>query len=418
MTKTSGHDPSGRITGIDICRSLAIFLAIVTHVFAEFHINWPDQSFLWLKFAFSAATPIFICLFGAMLELVYVPRYQGGGARAANGRLLNRAAQCYILYVVSIIALVVAGKYSLGFAARTMLLAGATPYTDILKFYAVALFLAPLIIWARLRFGLFVMLAAGILVHVAYPLLKSIPSPDAVFGRDYLGPIVGFLYGGGHSGVGAPSLLHGLTLVVAGMFIGSAASKVLWGQDSERSQGLLRLGGLFTISALTASAFWTDTNYVLKATDYAIFRNDNHPFYYAMGLVQTIVWMSACLYLFDVKNYRWADGVRFIGRTSLFTFAFGNMVLYLQFFGPTSFHEQVFAAAACTAVIFLQSWIFFRLSARKERQGSPLWATASQITQTFNSAVSARLERLVAPMADRYSRWLDWPAPLSRHRVV
>ncbi|WP_171946435.1 OpgC domain-containing protein [Hyphomicrobium sp. CS1GBMeth3] len=409
-TPVSGRGSPGRISGIDICRSVAILLAMINHVFAEFEVFWAGQSFLWLKFISTAATPIFVSLFGVMLELVYVERYRNGHAITATSRLLNRAGQCYILYVITVIALVVVGKYTLGFATRTILLAGMTPYTDILRFYAVSLLFAPLIIWVRIRFGLIALFAFLFFVHLAYPILKMIPAPEPILGRDLLGPIVGFLYGGGHSGIGAPSLLHGLTFVVGGMIIGSAFGKLLYGNQRERRQALLILGGLMLLGATAVISLWSGLDHVLQATDHSTYRNDNHPFYYAVGLVLTILATSVCVYLFDVRGYRWADGVTFIGKTSLFTFAFGNMVLYLQTLGPSSGAGKFVIVTACVAFIILQSWLFFKLSSKEQAPANRLWIVASRAVKTLISTAGARIGELVTPIAIRYAAAMGYAA--------
>lgn len=404
--------PRGRISGIDICRSVAILFAMVNHTFAEFGVVWDHESFLWLKFAFAAATPIFVSLFGAMLELVYVPRFRGGQAEKATGRLLNRAAQCYVLYVITVVALVAVGKYSLRFATRTVLLAGMTPYTDILKFYAVVLLLAPLLIRLRIRFSLMALLAFSVFVQLAYPIFKSLPQPELILGRDYLGPIAGFLYGGGHSGVGAPSLLHGLTFVIGGMLIGVAFGKLLSGDARERRAALLTLGGLMLLCVITVYGFWSGLHQVLQATAEAGYRNDNHPFYYALGFALTIAAASICFYLFDIRNYRWADGVTFIGKTSLFTFAFGNIILYLQPFSESfsPARHQLLVVSACIGLIILQSWLFAKLSAKTNEPANRFWTICSSAVRSFMAAAIAGLGIIVSPVAFRYASALGYDA--------
>mgnify|MGYP001447117256 CR=1 FL=1 len=89
------------------------------------------------------APPIFIILFGTMLEIVYKTRFEQGRAVQATSRLLTRALQCYLLYVVTILSMLAAGHTTPGYALRCILMMGVTPYADILKFYTLALAFAP-----------------------------------------------------------------------------------------------------------------------------------------------------------------------------------------------------------------------------------------------------------------------------------
>lgn len=148
---------SSRIIGLDICRSVAILTVMFSHAMSEaslYNHHNPDEGlYLALKFVIQIAPPIFIILFGTMLEIVYRPRIEAGEGREVTARLLTRALQCYLLFVMSLVAAWLGGINSLGYTLRCALMMGITPYTDILKFYAVALALAPALLWVRMRIG-------------------------------------------------------------------------------------------------------------------------------------------------------------------------------------------------------------------------------------------------------------------------
>ena len=72
-----------RIIGLDAARSLAIVLAMSSHVFADvgLYAHMPGPLTRIAGFAFQIATPTFILLFGTMLEVVYRPRWTTRQAR-------------------------------------------------------------------------------------------------------------------------------------------------------------------------------------------------------------------------------------------------------------------------------------------------------------------------------------------------
>lgn len=118
-----------------------------------------------------------------------------------------------MLYVLS-------DDYSLKFSLATMMLLGVTPFTDILKFYAVVLFLAPILLQLRERIGLLPLLFGALVVHAAHPILRGLPSPADFQMSLYAERVVTFLFGVGDAQLGGPSILHGLSLVIAGMVFG------------------------------------------------------------------------------------------------------------------------------------------------------------------------------------------------------
>ena len=71
---------NARIIGIDITRAFAILLVTWKHSMASFGARgvldgWAHYS---LEILMQLATPVFLILFGAMLELVYRPRFERG----------------------------------------------------------------------------------------------------------------------------------------------------------------------------------------------------------------------------------------------------------------------------------------------------------------------------------------------------
>ena len=387
-----------RISGVDICRSLAIALAMLSHVLINFSIGWEGPSLGWSRFAMQMAPPIFIVLFGSMLEIAYVRKVAKGDSTKVFRRLMLRAGQCYVLYCISILALVAAGHYSLLYGFRCMLLMGVTPFTDILKFYTLALFLAPLVIALRVRFGLWSMLFGAITIQALYPAIQLIRLEEPASDKDYAGPFVAYLYGGSYADVGGPSVLQGMTFVFAGVIVGRCIKGILSDEVRQRRKSWGWLAMLFIPAAAACMFFWTDTQSVLANVASLTYRNDNHPFYFALGTISTIIAVLASVYLFDKLRIRALDGVLFFGATSLFTFSFGNMLLYLQPWGMQE-TQSLALAAGFACLIWLQSLAFYRVSKSPDSR-------LGRLVGTITDWCNRRIRQVSNPVATAYSTLL------------
>ncbi|MBB5744839.1 OpgC domain-containing protein [Brevundimonas variabilis] len=354
-----------RILGIDLLRSVAILGAMASHALtAADAFHWGDTAAMQLaRLAMGLATPIFICLFGSMLEIVYRRQIATQGFEAVILKLLSRALQCYVLYVLALALHVAVGDFSAGYALRCALLIGVTPFSDILKFYAVILAVAPLILWlSRRRSGLVSLCIAGVALHLLHPWLPVISVPPGyLFGGNYLDFAAGFVYGGG-KGPGGPSLLHGLTLVIYGMVLGRLALSLLKEVGRGRAWARLRLAGAaFVLSGVVASLWpWhAPLAEPVQALIEMTYRNGNDPIYFALGSLAATLLAWAFLEAYDVRRVRLGSGVAFIGSSSLFTFSFGNMILIAApdlDLGPA---QSLFYAIALLSAVFLLSWLFW-----------------------------------------------------------
>lgn len=413
-----------RLQGIDVCRSAAIILAMSSHAMVEakmwnFSEEWPAGTFVALRLLMQMAPVTFIVLFGAMLEIAYRPRFLRGEERTATRRLLNRAVQCYLLYVITILACVAAGDYSIGYAIRCILMAGVSPYADILKFYAVALALAPAIIALRNRVGLAGLLGLTALIQLAYPLVHALPDPMPIGEKDYLGPIMGFLVGKGGD-VGAPSVLHGVALAMIGMIVGNATA-ALFAEDRR----LRRVGAIWmlTIAAISAGLtlfFWNwgdPMATVIALADMSV-RNLNHPIYYASGILTTIIATGLCTFAFDSKEQRWLNPIKFMGTVSLFTFSFGNVLLYLQPFTAADPWSAHLLWLGLTAAILALAYFFYRVSSKIHPSSDAIQWLGSTITQDVMKAVEKAIAFLTKPIADAYATRIATPPAHEKSEVT
>lgn len=401
-----------RIIGLDICRSLAILTVMLSHSLTEaavFSHYAPDNGAInTVRMLIQIAPPVFIILFGSMLEIVYRPRIEAGEGRLVTARLLTRALQCYLLYLLTLLAMLAAGLNSVGYTLRCALLMGVTPYADILKFYTLALAFAPALLFLRIRIGLPVLLAISLAVHFAYPLIAHIALSGTSEIARYANPVVGFLIGGDQIYVGGPSVLHAMSFVVWGILIGRIVA-ILAQEAVPRQQALNAIGALVLMlaaSVVTMEAFWNlsaPLETVIHLADLSI-RNHNEPIYFAFGLAGALLAIIACLVLYDANGFRLGRSFTFAGKTSLFTFSFGNALLYLAPRLSLSPRGAWLYALLLFLLICLQSYAFYALQTARAGHSGRFSVWFQRRLGSINEAV-ARLPQRVAP---RYAGVLGW----------
>lgn len=321
-----------RIIGIDITRAIAILLVTFTHSMSAYdaHGRLTGAAHYGLEILLQSATPIFLILFGVMLELVYCRRCDLGDVLDCQRRLRRRAWHCYAYYSFVICVLfVVQGAYN--WVALPMVFAFmiSVPYSNLLAFYAIALSLAPGLIHLRRTYGLLPLIVTASLVHVLHPVLMHLPPGPEIAGRDYLQHLSGVIYGRGVSFYG-PSLIHGVSMVCFGMLFGWALSDLKRSGYRIRQPAwriMLLIGGL--IIALIIYIDWTAPTEFLSALSDQSLRRDSHPMYFAFGMIITSVLGVMCIYLYDVCGLRYGRCLMVFGRRSLFAFGFGNALIIL-----------------------------------------------------------------------------------------
>lgn len=321
-----------RIIGIDIARAFAILLVTWKHSMASFGARgalegWAHYS---LEIMMQLATPIFLILFGAMLELVYRPRFEQGLERATARRLYKRSLQCYGYYALAIIVFfTVMGTYSL--MSLPLVFTGfiSVPYSHLLAFYTAALALAPLLILARIRFGLGTLICAALLVHFAHPIFLQLPPAPELFGRDYLQHMSGFIYGKGVDFIG-PSLIHGLSLVCFGMLFGYGLKPTRTASSALRVStriSLIMAGVCMVIIGLSFN--WQAPTASLQNLISAELRMSSHPLYFSIGVLGAIIVTWAFIALNDILRLLIGRSLQVFGRRSLFAFGVGNILAYI-----------------------------------------------------------------------------------------
>lgn len=365
-----------RIIGLDAARSLAIVLAMSSHVFADVglyaHMSEPLTRVA--GFAFQIATPTFILLFGTMLEVVYRPRWTTRQARHGVAmRLLSRAFQCWVLYALTILTLTLTDDgYSVPYSTATILFMGNSPYTEILKFYAIVLAIAPILLWIRARTGLLPLAVAALACHAAWPLLSGLPDVQNDLGAPTpVASLVQFLTGFGDLPLAGPSVLHGLTLVIAGQCLGryltgrspAGSTDPLADPGFGRRVRALLVGGAGV--ALIGGLF-VSVDVIDGLADGSL-RRDSNPLYFATGILSATLMTLFFVWMIDIQKVgsigAWSQAT-FFGRTSMFTFAWGNVLLYLVAPQPTDVTGAVGWTAALLAALCVMSLGFDRAARR------------------------------------------------------
>lgn len=396
-----------RLVGIDLVRSFAIIGAMGSHAFtAAGAFDGPTSPAMTIvRLLMGLATPIFICLFGSMLEIAYRTKLERDGPLATVQQLLSRSAQCYLLYVLTIGVRMIVGDFPVGYGLRCMLLLGVTPFSDILKFYAVILVFAPLLIRvAQERWGLPALVAFALGVQLAHPLLGVLPSPPLILGRNYLEFPAGFLYGGGE-GPGGPSVLHGLSFVVFGLLIGRAA-KALTRRRERPARGRAVFSALTLAPLAAAMALWprhepVDVTVGLLVDMY--YRNDNHPLYFAIGAATAALLVWSATELYDLGRPQPPVGLSFIGTVSLFTFAFGNILLVLAQRLPLPEGPSLAMGVGLLAAVIALSGVFWRSLTIGRAHAKSGRRDALANWARIQGAVVRSISAVVAPISGVYA---------------
>lgn len=379
-----------RIIGIDVARSIAILLAMGSHVWTVSRIGdfyegrWVEV----LRIGMAAATPTFIILFGTMLEIVYLPRFTPGRRSTTSAKLLSRAVQCWLLYALSVLVLfLVHDSYSAMFSVATILMLGVTPFTDILKFYSIVLILAPILLWARCRLGLIALVVAAVAVHLAYPLLITLPTPTELKLPTEIDRLWKFLFGLGEAQLGGPSVMHGISLVIIGMAIGRALIGAFEALRDDAS--LRRRATIILVSAGAPLAFLfviLDENTIHDLGNMSL-RIAGHPLYFFVGMLFACVLTTTAVLVTTLcgPSRIWRFSA-FLGRTSLFTFSFGNILLYCMFAEPENRSEATALAVVLILAIILLSFWFDRTMHRTGWISHRVKSTQQMITEILETA--------------------------------
>jgi len=336
-----------RLNFIDVARSYAIILALFSHAMLAFGgFAALGEDALKIKLFTRTATPLFVFMFGMMLELVYARKARENGLSSVVRRLLLRSAQCYLGYQLTVVAGMIGDHTTLRAGANALLFMDSAIFGNILRLYSVAMLLAIPIIWLRCRTGPLSLVIMLIAIWVGDIFLERYAGVS--LGR--FDALIGILFGTG-STLDGPSVWHGMTFVFAGMLV--AASLHDW-----KEAGLKRF--YYTLFALTAVSL---TVVAYLAADVSLagvikrfanynYRSHNHIGYYAVGLIAcaiTLFILSRIIPLHG-KMPGWTRIPLAFSRSSLLSYSLGNIFLSLL---PAAVVSQSVSGAVLSSVLFL-----------------------------------------------------------------
>jgi len=314
-----------RYLGIDLARSVAIIFVIIGHALTGAHVDDGGSAIAALRFFLAVSPPVFFCLFGCMLQLVYARQYASGRQTEIIQRLLTRAVQCWLLYVLTCAGLAISADLTFTYLIRCALLLGDTPFTDILKFYAMLLVAAPLLVHVSVTRGLLPLVAVVIAVQLCFPFISQVPPVHGFPGAETLSA---FIYGGQYVGHTGPSVIQGLGFVVFGMLLGR-----IWqarpGQEFLLAGPDWRLRAAY-LAMVCATVLWIvlGNHNLGDPGERVLLRNTNHPLYLLFGCTAAVAFVDFFTAVRRMSGMGAKSFWMIFGQTSLFTFCFGNILLY------------------------------------------------------------------------------------------
>lgn len=381
--------PVFRWAFIDAARAVAITLAMLSHAFLVFEV-WPalpQVPLHTLRLLTRTATPVFILVFGMMLELVYLRMSRQRGRAAAAQKLLTRALLCYAVFLAdAALAGLVGWRSPLQAAAAALFLEG-TRLGSILQFYAVALGLAVPLLLLRERLGLVALFLPVALVWSLHPLLADLPALP--YPLHYFGA---FLAGAGDRF--GPSILHGATFIAAGMALARALTL---GREQRPLAAALLLAAVM-LPALAVLLEGLDrlggAGFVAGIVDIRQLRWRNDPAYFGFGIVAAVLLLGLCALLLGRRSLD-ADGLMAtLGRRTLFAFGAGNGALALL---PALPEGWGLAPRLAAAGLFLSvlAWAVIRHDRAAGEGGAGAYAPALGLLRRAETLCAALACRLV-----------------------
>lgn len=342
-----------RILFLDAARTYAILLALGAHAL---HVLGVPDAGTWITyhmFFTSMAAPMFIFMFGVMMEVVYARRVMLAGLDSVKGRLFRRAYQCYLAAAFVSLAATLGGIFDWGHFFGSLFLVEKSRYSNILFLYAGALLLMPLIIRLRLRYGSKGLLALFLTVCVAVYWISFTKQTDLGFWHLIIGRTVG---AGTEQNI---SVLAGLIFITMGMIAGKYIT---------RGNALYLFAGVTGGACLAAAMLvWgVDSAASLKALleeyAYGRLRSEGNIIYFLMGSFYSLAALSAIKFVVD--NIKLTHGIVAVlsplGTRSLLAFTAGNMALNLWH----PFENYALPPSLTLLVFFSALWLLCKYAER------------------------------------------------------
>lgn len=338
-----------RLLYIDLARTYAIFLALLSHVFVS--IGFFDQmgtNGLLVKQFTRMATPMFVFMFGFMVQFIYVKRSEKLGINNVNKRIYIRSFQCYVAYGLTSFSAFLGGYKSIeGFFASLFFITDSR-FGNILRAYSIILLITPFIIKLRIKFGIkFLFISLGFLI-MTYGVIHNSSSIDFGIFNHHFSILLGI---GLHKG--GPSILGALSFFMAGMIFASSiqslTGKLNWKISSVLLSVLLVLG--FFLIEESFNDMW------VYFSD-GIYRKNNSPGYYIIGIIGSL--LTIILFYLFTGSKSPSRITRFllpIGTSSLISYTAGNIILNVIDVKSIGINQFVYIFLFFVSVIFITAHI-------------------------------------------------------------
>src|SRR6476620_8164434 len=169
-----------RLHFIDFARTFAVVLALLDHSLGNTKVfGRMGADSLYIKQFTRTATPIFVFMFGFMIEFVYATRARASGLASIERRLRVRSFQCYFGYCLTSFCTLLGGQQSLyKFAASLAFFFGSSHFGNILRVYAVIMLFTPLLVRLRLRYGVRFVVFCLASVLLSFPFVIKLKGVD------------------------------------------------------------------------------------------------------------------------------------------------------------------------------------------------------------------------------------------------
>ena len=323
----TSNTPSTRLAFIDIARTFAVFFALFSHAIGTAgFIHQLDSDALILAKITKFATPLFVFMFGFMVEFVYVRKAERAGIGSIYNRILIRSFQCYVAYVLTSFCAYLGDYKSIEGFFASLLFFSDSRFGNILRTYSVMLLLTPFIINLRIRFGVKFLFFSFISLIISYTFISELKLIEfGIFNNHFniflgIGPVEN-----------GPSVYGALSFYLAGMIMASSLSQDETGITNKIScfyvtsfllAAILLILGALLIKENANEAWELFTNYS--------YRKYNAAGYYIIGTLGGVSIMFLFYFLIGAKTpFKSIALILPVGTSSLISYTAGNVILNL-----------------------------------------------------------------------------------------
>lgn len=279
------------------------------------------------------ATPLFVFMFGFMVEFNYARQQYQNEYRSLFQRLLVRSFQCYAAYAITSLCAVFGGYHSLNDFFASLLFFSNSRFGNILRVYSLILLITPLILSLRKNLGVKFPYITLTLLIISYAFIDRFYMLD--FGA--FNSQANILFGVGPIR-GGPSVYGALSFFLAGMIM---ASSISLNRDRGKNGPIQRFYNFYFIAivlSLTCIGLgWALINESLLEAhsrfSWGSYRRHNDPAYYIIGILTSVSIITLlCFFIRSRAVTQLEDFILTLGTSPLISYTAGNAILNL--FGP------------------------------------------------------------------------------------